>query len=190
VADTLALEKLFDDVVARFTAEGVAVPNTFGWREPPRHGPTSRICWVPGDPTGSAGEDAPPKYPGRNPRPLATLRELFTVYITGADLTPNLKESERAQWKATRLLYDVWRRAVYLAAYGTMTIREVRWAVDHNERRYGATLIVVSSLEAMIPDTEQTSAPIDTAAHITPKLDSNGDPPNPTSDVVIIVPAP
>ena len=50
MADTLALEKLFDDVAARFTAESTAITQSFGWRErgkqmvQPAH-----IDWIPGD---------------------------------------------------------------------------------------------------------------------------------------------
>jgi hypothetical protein len=54
VVDTLALEDLYNKVVARFTAEGpIDVLQPFGWREPVRQIPTSqggRIVWTPGDP--------------------------------------------------------------------------------------------------------------------------------------------
>lgn len=161
MAIILSLEKLFDDVEARFTAEGLLrptgplAPSTFGWRQPSRQEiPGSRIVWVPGDDSnGNLGEIAPPKYPGRLPaRPLGTLLELFTVYIHGQDASA--PESERAQWKATRLLFDAWFRAIYLAAYGTFQITEAAWVIDKNQRRFGTTIRVLGTVQAMIPDAD------------------------------------
>lgn len=165
MADTWALTKLFDDVGARFVLEGLEVPNLFGWREPARKTTTGkRIVWYPGDPQGELGELASARYPGRNPRPLATLHELFTVEITTSDTaTP---ENERAQYLAVRELFDAWFRAVHLAASGTFRIVSSEWVIDKKERRHGACIRVVASVEAMIPDVEITSAPVDTTADI------------------------
>lgn len=159
MATILALERLFDAVEATFIADGMirpvgnVAPSTFGWREPSRQEtPGSRIRWVPGDDSsGSIGELGAPKYPGRNPRPLATLGEVFTVYIHGQD--PTAPEDERLQWKVTRLLYDAWVRAVYRAAYGTFEILGQEWMIDKNQRRYGTAIRVLASIQAMIPDT-------------------------------------
>lgn len=165
MADTWALTKLFDDVVARFLLEGLAVPNLFGWREPARKTTTGkRIVWYPGDPQGELGELASARYPGRNPRPLATLHELFTVEITSSDAT--LPEAERSQYLAVRALFDAWYRAVHLAASGTFKIISSEWVIDKKERRYGACIRVVCSIEAMIPDAEITATPVDTTAEI------------------------
>jgi hypothetical protein len=182
MATILALEDLFDTVVARFGLEatfgGVAgeasavtaanAANKFGWHEPNRLlGPSNHIAWQPGDEGGNAGELKPPKYPGRlDPgRPLGTLTDTFTCYISGFD--PNNARSERAQWKATRLLFDAWYRAVYIAAHGTFTIRTVRWQTSKNEFRFGACLVVTGSVEGMIPDTTPTLAPANVHAAIT-----------------------
>jgi hypothetical protein len=165
MADTWALPKLFDDVVARFLAEGNTASNSFGWREPPRKLVTGkRITWIPGNIDGDLGEIGSARYPGRNPRPLATLHEYFTVEITAADATS--PENERLQYLACRELYDQWYRAVYLAARGTFKIITNEWIIDKKERRYGAAIRVVCSIEAMIPDLELTSAPVDTGADI------------------------
>lgn len=165
MADTWALTKLYDDVVARFALEGLVVPNMFGWREPARKIETGRrIVWYPGDPQGDLGELGSARYPGRNPRPLATLSELFTVEITSSDAaTP---ENERAQYLAVRELFDAWYRAVHLAASGTFKIISNEWVIEKKERRHGACIRVVASIEAMIPDAEITSAPVDTGADI------------------------
>lgn len=182
MATILALEDLFDAVVTRFGAEatfgGTAgqpnavaaalAANKFGWHEPNRVlGPSNHIAWQPGDESGNAGEITAPKYPGRlDPgRPLGTLNDVFTCYISGFD--PSNARNERAQWKATRLLFDAWYRAVYLAAHGTYKIRSVRWVTSKNEMRFGAALAVVGSVEAMIPDTTPTLAPANAHAHIT-----------------------
>lgn len=165
MADTWALTKLYDDVVARFALEDLDVPNLFGWREPARKVETgNRIVWYPGDPRGDLGELAGARYPGRNPRSLATLNELFTVEITASDASS--PETERSQYLAVRDLFDAWYRAVHLAASGTFKIISNEWVIDKKERRHGACIRVVASIEAMIPDTEITTAPVDTSASI------------------------
>jgi hypothetical protein len=158
VADTLALEKLYDDVVARWAAEvavgGTPVPNLFGWREPHRKETRgNRVIWVPGGEDGELGELEPPKQPGRNPRSLGTLGELFYVDILAADSATDANaENERKQYRAVRLLFDAWWRAVYLAATVRVTIVSSRYLTDHNQRRYGAGIRAVCSIEAMLPD--------------------------------------
>lgn len=166
MADTWALTKLFDAVVTRFAAESLVVPNAFGWREPAKKAVTGkRIVWYPGDPNGDLGELASARYPGRNPRPLATLLELFTVEITSSDASA--PETERTQYLAVRSLFDAWYRAVYLAASGTVKVISSEWVIDKNERRHGACIRVIASIEAMIPDAEITASPADTTADIT-----------------------
>lgn len=160
----LALPKLYDDVVARFALEGTNVPNVFGWREPAKQLVGPRIAWIPGDPAGAAGEIVSARNPGRNPRPLATLDELFTVEISSAD--PTKPEDERGQYQATRVLHDAWYRAVYLAARGTFAIQSVAWITTKKERRYGTALRVVCTIEAMVPDLPLTAAPVDVHADI------------------------
>lgn len=168
----LALETLYDAVRARMDADTLAldptatpVPQPFGWREPPKRTGTMRIVWVPGDDeSGDIGELGPARNPGRNPRSLGTLRELFTVYIEAADQAA--PENERKQYTATRLLFDAWLRAVHLAAHGTFAIESASWVNDKATRRYGATLRVLATIEAMVPDAPLEIAPVDTRASI------------------------
>lgn len=158
MAIVLALTKLYDDVVARFSAEGTAVPNLFGWRASAQQLTTgTRIVWIPGDPNGSVGNHLPARNPGRDPRPIATLDELFTVEISASDASD--LESERKQYEATRLVYDTWFRAVYLAAYGTFKVLSDEWVTEKKERRYGACIRAVCSVQSMIPDAPATFAP-------------------------------
>lgn len=173
MVDTLALEKLFDDVVARFVTEATNIPNSFGWREPKHRGAQqNRICWVPGDPSGSAGEVASVRFPGGNPRSLGTLLETFTVYIEGRNsATP---ENELAQYKATRLIFDAWFRASYLSVRNLLVVKSTAWLVDRTTRRYGATLRVVCTVQAMIPDSAYVVAE-DIEAVVDIQLDSDGD---------------
>jgi len=151
MAVILALPQLFDAVNLRFTTEmgGSAPPQSFGWREPAKRTGKLRIVWVPGD-GDEVGELRGASDPGRDPRPLATLDELFTVYLEAGDATA--PETERAQYIAARLLFDAWYRAVYLAARGRFGIKSVTWVDGKNERRYGATIRVVGTIEAMVPD--------------------------------------
>lgn len=172
---TLAVEQLYSRVVARFALDVTPAENVFGWREPEKHVEGNRIAWVPGDPSGKVGLTAPPRNPGRNPRPLATLRELFTCVISASD--PTDPENELAQYKATRLLRDLWFRAVYLAAHGTFVIRDEAWISVRKERRHGAAIRVVLELEAMVADTVHEVAPVDTSASITVALKTDAEPP-------------
>jgi hypothetical protein len=166
MAIVFALPRLFDAVVTRFAAEAVLVPNVFGWREPAkRPGTSHRIVWVPGDDeSGELGEIVEAKQPGRNPRPLATLEELFTVYIEARD--DAAAENERAQYIATRTLFDSWYRAVYLAAHGTIRIESAAWVISKKERRAGAAIRVLCTIEAAIVDAEDGIAPTETGAEI------------------------
>lgn len=169
----LALEHLYDSVVAQFAADAAAhdppltpVPQAFGWREPARRrGTTHRIVWVPGDDkSGSMGAVGPARNPGRDPRPLATIREAFTVYVEATDLSA--AENELAQWKAARLLFDAWLRCVYKAAHGTFAIGTPAYLVERKERRHGVTIRVPCTIEAMVPDEPATLAPEDLRAEI------------------------
>jgi hypothetical protein len=186
MAEILALEKLYTDIKARFTAEGnaaLADATTFGWREPPKQGGAiTRIQFVPGNPNSDLGEVGPARYPGRNPRPLGNLHELVTVYLTAADQTD--LTNELLQYKATRLLFDTWFRAVYLAAHGTFEIKSAEWLVDKKQRGYGASIRVVMTIDAMIPDSIDSYAPVDTEAHITTTELDVSDP------VVVVLPVP
>lgn len=167
-----ALPKLFDDVVARFELDGTNVDQHFGWREPQKHKTArARIVWVPGDEGGTAGEIRAARNPGRSAegRPIATLGELFHVRIAVVD--PQFREDERAQYSATRTVFDAWVRAVYLAAHGTILFGSPAWNTDKNERRHGAELVCVCEVEAKIPDAPYDIVPADAVAEITTSLD-------------------
>lgn len=172
MAEILALEHLFDAVVARFTAEGTAGTHVFGWREPAKQSPPGpRVAWIPGDPSGTAGAAVAARNPGGNPRSIATYEELFTVEISANDAAS--PENERAQYHAVRMVRDAWHLAVYKAARGTFQIRSETWIIDRKERRHGAALRIVVELQGTIPDVAQTGAPVDTGANIAvQKLDN------------------
>lgn len=143
--------RLYDAVRARFLAESVPVAMLFGWRTPFQQLETgNRIVWVPGDPDGALGELLPPKYPGRNPRALANLGELFYVEISAADVAD--PENERAQYQATRELFDTWLRAVQLAAHGTYRVVSAKWLTEKNDRRHGAAIRAVVSIQSVVFD--------------------------------------
>jgi len=192
MAETLALEKLYNDVVARFTADSLDVSNVFGWSQRRHRGAQqNRICWEPGDPSGAAGSLIGAKRPGRNPRPIDTLEEIFTVYIEGRNLTS--PENEQAQYKATMQLFMAWRRAVYLKPIDgndrqLVKIKSMAWLVDQTVRRHGATLRAVCTVELMIPDSAYTALDSVDAA-VDPQFDADRDDETEnTSDTEIIVP--
>lgn len=158
MAIVLALPKLFTDVSALVTATTPGVVCAFGWREPYKHvagASAARLVFVPGDANGSLGEDLPARNIGRNPRPIATLGELFHVFVTAYDASA--PENELAQYKAARILFDEWRRAMHVAAHGTFEIQSARWNTDKTERRYGAEIVVTCAIQSMIPDAEDGS---------------------------------
>lgn len=176
----LALEVLYDKVVARFAAEGpyynaAPVPQPFGWRFVAQQHVGPRIVWVPGDPRGAIGDMGPARNPGGLPRSLGTLFEQFHVIISSQD--PEQPENERLQYRTTRLLHDYWYRAVYHAAHGTFEIDTYEWNVDKLERRFGTAMVIVCTLQAKIPDVAPGGptdggpfAPADTAAVIDDSL--------------------
>lgn len=172
MAVILAVPHLFDAVVALAQSEADAalvppavapapvVPQVFGWREIGKHptganvGTARRIVWVPGDDeNGDLGELGPPKQPGRNPRPLATLAELVTVYLEAMDLgSAVIAWNERAQYQACRELYDAWYRWVHLSAAGTFEIISSGWVTTQKEVRAGTAIRVVLAVQAVVPD--------------------------------------
>jgi hypothetical protein len=176
MAIILALENLLNNVTARFATEGTLIANTFGWKAPERQSKEiNRIIWVPGDGSGSLGDIGGPRYPGGLPeRPLAMLDELFTCWIIGAD--PQAIQDDLAQYHQTRLNYDAWVRAVYLAAHGTYKIKQQSWDITRKEGRFGAMIKVVGSVQAVIPDSPLTIAPVDTVADAVAGIGASTDP--------------
>lgn len=167
MASVLALEKLYDDVSARFLAEGpyltgaTPVPNLFGWRFVAQHHTGSRIVWVPGNPLGAAGRYGPPRNPGGDPRSLYTVFEQFYVVISSND--PDAPEDERKNYHVTRILHDYLARAIYLAAHGTVSLETPEWITEKLERRFGTALRVIGTIQATVPDLAPGGPPYDYA---------------------------
>jgi hypothetical protein len=186
MADTLALEKLYDDVVTRFATESTEVPNVFGWRKPANRGSQqNRICWVPGDPSGAAGDVMSARSPGGNPRSIGTLLEMFTIYVEGRD--SSAPENELAQYKATRLIFDAWFRAAYLSVRNLLVVKSASWMVDRTTRRHGATLRAICTVQAKIPDAAYAVAE-DVDAVVDMQLDSDADENTPNTSEDMDVP--
>ncbi len=151
------IEILYDAVIARFALEGPVVSQLFGWREPSRAKISeSRIVWIPGDPRGVVGALVPAAKIDSPYRTLATLAELFTVELGAVD--PSAPENERAQYHATRVLFDLWFRAAHHALPGRIQIQAMEWETRRTERRYGALLRVVVAVDAVIPDAPPSSS--------------------------------
>jgi len=186
VSIVFAVTKAYDDVVARFAADGTSCEFFFGWREPPKQNPYARrIVVVPGDPSGAVGSVGAARFPGRNPRPLATLGELFTVVVEGYDATD--ARNERAQYQIVRELWDAYYRALYLSAHGTFEVLSMKWDVSKNTVQRGAMLVATIAIQAMIPDAPLEVAPTDTRAVVVPSLDAVNDGSG-TSDASAVTP--
>lgn len=167
IRDPFALEQLYDAVVARMAADGIDVDQPFGRREHTKQiGDKSRITWAYGDPNGDMGRILPPRNPGGElQRPLARVDELFTCRITGLPhgYKPDDPGYERAQYVATRQLFDDWYRAVYLYGYGMLGEIRARWAKPERvSALHAPCLEVVGAIQAAIPDEEilETTAPV------------------------------
>lgn len=166
---TMALEFLFDCVETDFRTEDVDAPMFFGWREPDKHKrSTWRITWVPGDEGDNLGAITAPRAPGNNPRTLGTLSELATVRVEAYE--PQNPTDERKQYNAARRLFDLWYAAVYRCAHGKFEIVSARWDTSKKERRYGAAIVVVVSVEATLPDVTHDVAPVDVEGDIDTSL--------------------
>jgi len=166
MGSVLALSLLYEGVVAQCIADFDPDPSPVafsrGWREPYKQdnegvGGANRIILMPGDEAGVGGTDLPPRNPGRDPRPLATEDERFTWFIFAVDSSDLTDEWK--QYEAARLLFDGWRRWLYLATHtdgdvgvGPVTLGQWRWNKNTVERGFGAEIIVPGSMHAMVPD--------------------------------------
>lgn len=164
-----AAEALFDAVQTRFDDEGTEVAMLFGWRKPPKHKVAqSRIVWVPGDQDNIGLIGAPRGPGGGDARPLGQLAELFTIQVAGFD--PTSPQDERAQYNATRCLFDAWYRAMYLAAHGNARVVSLRWKSDRREVAHGFEIHAVLEIDSPIPDAPYAFAPVDVGAEIADQL--------------------
>jgi len=164
------LTNLYDKVVASFDEDGIDCNFSFGWRQPETHKTARRqIIFIPGDESGSLGDLVAPRSPGRNPRALHNLDELFTVRVEAIDM--KAPESERAQYQAARELFDCFVRAMYLAAHGTYDVQALDWDTSKKARRNGAAIVMIASIKAIIPDVTHDVVPVDAQGDITTDLE-------------------
>jgi hypothetical protein len=162
MTSVLATELLFDAVQAEFTADESTVQFAWGQKEVAKQinqgpGGANRIVFVTGDESSNIGKIGAPDKPGRNPRPLYTLDELFTVHLWAVD--GSALNVERAQESAARKLLDKWLRAIYLATHtdgdtglGPVAFVSLKWNRNKIERPYGAAIICVATIGAPILD--------------------------------------
>lgn len=171
--DPFALEQLYDAVRARFAEDGLQADQPFGRRAHTKQmGDRDRITWAYGDANGNLGKIGAARRPGGEPaRPLAMLPELFCCRLTGVarGFAQDDPHHERAQYVATRKLFDAWYRAVYLHAYGQFEIVSARWIWQKNEGQADAALEVVGAIQAAIPDAivPETTEPVHAEIDVT-----------------------
>ena len=154
MSTVFALTTLFNAVKDDFESNGVTANVIFGRREPSKttnQGPgrANRVVFSPGV-NGRMGSYGPARNPGRNPRPIATLLEMATVYVWAFDgSAPN---DEAVQYEACRLLHDAVVASIYRAAHGTYEISDAAWVVSRTERQFGYECTFTLALQGMIPD--------------------------------------
>jgi hypothetical protein len=137
----------------RWVQSGVPAPVfAFGTREPPKRGTVLRVCFVPGDEAGNAGDVGPARNPGGITRSLGTLHELFTIVVEAFDDTPTRPEVELYQWKACRLLWDAVMRAIYLSAHGTYEVQSTEHMTERSTRRHAWAMRSLVAIQSVIPD--------------------------------------
>jgi len=154
-----ALSIVYEDVKQRLIDDGpIGVVVTFGRRERTKQinqgtGRANRVVFQPGDDgSGKMGTYAPPRNPGRLPRPLFTLREIAYVYCWAYDPTdPN---NEQLQYEAAKLLHDQVLRAIYKSrvGHGTIQVKDPTLQAQKTERLFGYEIRFTLELESMVPD--------------------------------------
>lgn len=149
--------ELFEDVRDYFALQGYGSSVVFGWRETTKQsnqgaGRANRVVFVPGDESGKAGKMAPPKKEGRR-RQIATHKELFQVRVWGYD--PAAPNDERAQYRATRALYDLVLNGIREAACGRHVLGDPTWTTSPVERVFGKELVVTVTLDVPVLRTRQ-----------------------------------
>ena len=153
----LALSLVIEDVRQRFIDEGTQCNVSFGRREKSKQinqgpGRANRVVFEPSV-DGKLGKYDAARYPGRNPRPLRTLKEWCTVYCWGWDGTK--ANDELAHYTQARLIHDAVIRAIYLSVqsgHGTFQLSDPMILVDKVEKVFGCELKFTLEVSAMIPD--------------------------------------
>jgi len=174
---TLALEHLYNRIVARTAERDASTACVFGWREAPKQtnqgsGEANRVVLQPGDPNGKVGELTGAKLPGRNPPPIATLIEIATLFMWGYDGTD--PTSDLLQYRAARRLHDIVIPIVIRTFRGHWKQVSSTWMKPETEQRFGAELQVVIAVEAMIPDDVVPEAAGGTVTNVQPTIAANG----------------
>lgn len=149
------LTSLYDTMRADLIEHGRTASIVFGQREPAKRvnqgpGTANRICFVPGDETGKAGDENPVRMPGGNPRPLALLAEVASVYCWAKDTSASA--GEREDYIAARALYAAARAAIQRAGGGNVKCLSPKWIVDTKERRYGYEIMFLVVFGTTIHD--------------------------------------
>lgn len=166
MAAVLALEIIYNHVRDQFASDGLICEQPFGWAKTGAHLTGPRIVWVPGDPAGAAGLITGAKNVGTLPRPLATFNEAFHVVISGYGDESD-PSNELKAWRATRLLFDQWLRALALRAMGMYELTRQDWvrAGERDYVRFGTAMVVTAAVQSAVldigPDCE-TGAPVNT----------------------------
>lgn len=173
--------QLFRGVAKRLADDGLTVECSFGLRtpmaQPGAAGLRARLCFVPGDDSGTsdAGKLVPTQSPGQLPtRALATFAEVFTVYVEAVDAsTSAARSSDLAQYAACRTLWEAFWRAFHYSAYeepsarvgGRFQLLKAQWLADRRVMPQGACVRLLIAVPIQFPD-----QPVDSLSSVAAEL--------------------
>jgi hypothetical protein len=188
MATILALQDLYDRVVADFANKAPSVVFNFGSRSIPRAATTTSgtIDIVPGDESGNIGSFVMPREVGSSPRHLYDILENFTVYVRGFDLD---RENQLKQYAATMLLAQSLIASARDAVPGNVQFTGWKWNLAHGERRTAEQIIISCVLRSPIPDF-QFGYGID--GYVTAEINQalGNDDPNSAGTILMVEPIP
>ena len=156
---TTGLTWLYHQVADRFTAEAINIEVAFGWAAVDRKidgavADYRRAVWTPGD-DNRAGVYDSARYPGRTPRSLGTIYELFTITCSAYDHSQ--PDSEEAQYEAVREVEREVLRCIALTTPSNYEILDRRWLTNQKLLPKGRALQIIGTIQSTVPDDDTTS---------------------------------
>lgn len=140
-----ALDHCFTEVKAYFAERDRADVIVWGRRELTKQtnqaltaNRASRVCFVPGDDSGKAGELTMPERIGQAHEAIFGWAELCTVHVWGRDASD--PDNELAHYRVCFELFEFVLRAIRVSKAGNIGLSDPKWVTKPVERVFGAAL--------------------------------------------------